>query len=165
VTVVRPADTDDAAAIVAVRLASWRATYGPHLPAHAWGEFDPAARTARLAQSIGAGSTRVLVASREDAIAGYTFSGAARDDDLPDGTGEIYAIYVHPSSWSTGTGRALVTATLTELGQLPVVLWVLEVNARAQRFYERAGFVPDGAVKPAEMPGGVSLPELRYRRG
>jgi ribosomal protein S18 acetylase RimI-like enzyme len=163
VTVVRAASADDATAIIAVRLASWRATYADHLPPHVWDEFDQAGRAQRLAESITAGLTRVLVACQDDTIVGYTFSGPTRDDDLPDETGEIYAIYVHPSAWSTGAGRALMTATLADLGQVPVVLWVLEVNDRARRFYERAGFVPDGAVKPADMPGGVTLPELRYR--
>ena len=161
---VRPAASTDAADIVAVRLASWRATYGPYLPPHVWDDFDPAARAARLAASIEAGSMRVLVAAADATVVGYSFSGACRDDDVPAGTGEVYAIYVQPSSWSTGAGRALMSATLDSFGEVPVVLWVLEVNARARRFYELAGFVADGTVKPAEMPGGVTLPELRYRR-
>jgi ribosomal protein S18 acetylase RimI-like enzyme len=162
---IRAATSADATDIIAVRLASWQATYGPYLPPHAWDEFDQPGRTARLAESIETGSTRVLVATTAASIVGYTFSGACRDDDVPDGTGEVYAIYVHPSAWSTGAGRALMTATLDALGKIPVVLWVLEVNARARRFYELAGFEPDGAVKPADMPGGVTMPELRYRRG
>ncbi len=90
--------------------------------------------------------------------------GAARDDDLPGGTSEVYAIYVHPDAWSTGAGRALMTEALVQLGDVAVVLWVLEDNHRARRFYERAGFVADGSRKHAEMPGGP-IPEVRYRRG
>jgi hypothetical protein len=55
-----------------------------------------------------------------------------------------------------------MAATLDELGR-PVTLWVLEANDRARRFYEIAGFLPDGSRKPADLPGGVRLPELRYR--
>ena len=80
------------------------------------------------------------------------------------GTREIYAIYVHPDAWSTGAGRALMTAALDDLGAGPVVLWVLTVNRRAQRFYRLAGFRPDGTEKLADMPDG-QLPEIRYRRG
>jgi RimJ/RimL family protein N-acetyltransferase len=42
-----------------------------------------------------------------------------------------------------------------------VVLWVLKDNTRARRFYERAGFAPDGATHVLEGLGGVT--EVRYR--
>lgn len=163
--VVRPAVGDDAAAVIAVRQAAWRAAYGPYLPAHVWDEYDAPAATARLHDSIVRRSLDVLVAAPAGTVVGYTFSGAARDDDLPSGTGEVYAIYVDPAHWSSGVGHALLTATLARLGERAVVLWVLEANARARRFYDRAGFRPDGAVKAAQLPGGVELPELRYRTG
>ena len=44
-----------------------------------------------------------------------------------------------------------------------VTLWVLEANTRARRFYEKAGFAPDGTSKPADL-FGVMLPKLRYRK-
>ncbi len=97
-------------------------------------------------------------------MVGYVFFGTARDEDVPAGTAEIYAIYVHPDAFSTGAGRALMDAALADLGdEVPVVLWVLTANDRARRFYARAGFEPDGAEKDADMPGGT-LPEMRYRR-
>ena len=43
-----------------------------------------------------------------------------------------------------------------------IMLWVLEDNARARRFYERAGFAPDGARHGLPDLGGVT--EIRYRR-
>jgi ribosomal protein S18 acetylase RimI-like enzyme len=160
---VRPATPQDAAAVTAVRNASWQAAYGPYLPASYWDEYDSAAATDRLARSIGSGRLNVLVAET-DSIIGYVFHGPHRDDDLDPDVGEVYAIYVHPDAWSTGAGRALMAAALEALGSRPVVLWVLTVNDRARRFYELAGFTPDGAVKDADMPGGT-IPELRYRRG
>jgi GNAT superfamily N-acetyltransferase len=79
--------------------------------------------------------------------------------------GELYALYVHPAWWSTGTGRALmdhVLARVSRAGYPCVLLWVLERNARARTFYERAGFRPDGASHVLEGLGGVI--EIRYRR-
>jgi GNAT superfamily N-acetyltransferase len=79
--------------------------------------------------------------------------------------GELYALYVHPAWWSTGTGRALmdhVLAKVSRAGFPNVMLWVLERNARARRFYERAGFRPDGARHVLDGLGGVV--EIRYRR-
>ena len=56
-------------------------------------------------------------------------------------------------------------ATLDALRTRPVTLWVLEANERARRFDPRVGFVWDGSRKPADLSGGVQLPELRYRPG
>ena len=43
------------------------------------------------------------------------------------------------------------------------LLWVLEDNPRARRFYERAGWAPDG-VRKAEERFGVRAAEVRYRK-
>ncbi len=161
---IRPAVPDDAAAIIDVRIASWNAAYAVHLPADAWADYDPDAASRRLAQTIKIGPTRVLVADDGNRIVGFTMFGAARDDDVPHGTSEVYSIYVHPDAWSTGAGRDLMSHTLAALDGTLVALWVLEDNDRARRFYELAGFVADGSRKHAEMPGGP-VPEVRYRRG
>jgi ribosomal protein S18 acetylase RimI-like enzyme len=160
---VRPGTPADAGAIIAVRIASWRGAYGAYLPANYWDEYDRATATHRTADAISSGRWDVFVAET-DSIIGYVIYGAARDDDVPPGTGEVYAIYVHPDAWSTGAGRALMDAALAAFGDRTVVLWVLTVNERARRFYDLAGFVADGAEKDADMPGGT-IPELRYRRG
>jgi GNAT superfamily N-acetyltransferase len=78
---------------------------------------------------------------------------------------ELYALYVHPAWWSTGTGRALmerVLARSSRAGYSSITLWVLRDNQRARRFYEKAGFAADGATNVLTGLGGV--PELRYRR-
>ena len=78
---------------------------------------------------------------------------------------ELYALYVHPAWWSTGTGRALMDQVLAKVcaaGYACITLWVLEANARARRFYQRAGFAPDGARHVLDDLGGVA--EIRYRR-
>jgi GNAT superfamily N-acetyltransferase len=161
---VRAATPADARAIAEVRLASWRATYGPLLPPSVWDEMDLDVWTDRTAQRIANGATSALVAEAGGAVRAFAFYGPCRDDDLP-GAGEVYAIYAHPEDWSTGLGRALLPAAVEAVEATPVVLWVLEDNPRARRFYELAGFVADGARKPADMPGGVQLPEVRYRFG
>ena len=78
---------------------------------------------------------------------------------------ELYALYVAPAYWSTGAGRALMGRVLEEAqaeGYPRIVLWVLEQNARARRFYERAGFRQRGRKHPLSWLGGV--PEVCYVR-
>jgi len=78
---------------------------------------------------------------------------------------ELYALYVRPAWWSTGTGRALMEKVLARsaaAGYRSITLWVLRDNQRARRFYDRAGFAPDGATNVLTGLGGVH--EVRYRR-
>lgn len=78
---------------------------------------------------------------------------------------ELYALYVAPACWSTGAGRALLGRVLEEAqadGYPRIVLWVLEQNARARRFYERSGFRRRGRTHQLDWLGGV--PEVCYVR-
>ncbi|NRQ36763.1 GNAT family N-acetyltransferase [Nonomuraea sp. NN258] len=63
--------------------------------------------------------------------------------------------------FSTGMGRALMAATVDRAGAAELGLWVLRDNARARRFYERAGFTPSGR---ARTEGDPPLAEVHYRR-
>ena len=98
--------------------------------------------------------------SRQPVATGpFTAAGLAGE------TAEVYAIYLAPTAWSTGAGRALMDTALTGLragGYRRVVLWVLTGNVRARRFYEKAGFAPDGATNVLAALGDVE--ELRYAR-
>ncbi|GAA0360860.1 hypothetical protein GCM10010319_42950 [Streptomyces blastmyceticus] len=81
-------------------------------------------------------------------------------------TGELYALYVHPRLIGTGVGRMLLTAVHTDAVTCDfrtLLLWVLRDNPRARRFYELAGYAPDGAVQYDDYDG-IPVPEVRYRR-
>jgi ribosomal protein S18 acetylase RimI-like enzyme len=90
---------------------------------------------------------------------------AARAGAAEQATAELYAIYVAPQWWSAGAGRALMTAVLESARRArygAINLWVLADNARARRFYERAGFAPTGESQLLPGLGGVT--EVRYQR-
>jgi len=55
-----------------------------------------------------------------------------------------------------------VLARTSRDGYQCITLWVLRDNARASRFYGRAGFAPDGASHVLDGLGGVT--EVRYLR-
>jgi RimJ/RimL family protein N-acetyltransferase len=74
-------------------------------------------------------------------------------------------IYVTPAWWSAGVGWTLMGSVLSALeagGYRRVVLWVLADNARARRFYERAGFAADGGSNVLTGLGCVL--EVHYSR-
>jgi ribosomal protein S18 acetylase RimI-like enzyme len=180
---IRDAAAADIAAIEAVRRASWRAAYAgligqAFLDRATSGRFDPlkpAASRRTLVAVAGSGPTVVGYASfgPERALHALTLTPAAPPGNLPRFTqagsagqvGELYAIYVDPACWSRGTGRALMDAAvtgLTAVGYGKAVLWVLDSNARARRFYEIAGWSPDGTDNRLSSLGGVM--ETRYTR-
>jgi len=106
-----------------------------------------------------------IVAQDETGIVGFVTCGPLEDPTPDPGVGEVYAIYVHPRAWSQGVGRQLFVRAaelLRVVGYREAVLWVLETNVRARRFYEIAGWHPDGATK-TEHRGTVELREVRYR--
>jgi ribosomal protein S18 acetylase RimI-like enzyme len=167
---IRPAVEDDMAAIAEIRVRSWQAAYRGIVPQGYLDSMRPEADADRRRARFAA----ARLDSRQDAVgtiagapAGWVAFGRYRDDPPGRPPGEVYAIYVHPDHWGRGVGQALIRHAVRELraaGMAPVLLWVLEENARARRFYERAGFRPDGGRHLFEI-AGVHLPELRYRLG
>ena len=160
---VRPATAADAEAIGAVQERGWQVAYRHIFPAAelAAGGFIQVERwRSRLARPPRGWAT--FVAERAGAVVGFAAVGPSRDER---GLGELYAIYVDPDAWSTGAGRALIQRCEAQLRTEYAVatLWVLEDNQRARGFYERAGWLPDGARK-TERRWGIRAAEVRYRK-
>jgi GNAT superfamily N-acetyltransferase len=175
--VIRSASTADAAQIAAVMRDSWLAAYDGIIAPAIIDRATAPDGGARVRQSFRTRPWQRMIAAVEADIVGYASFGPERDVlEVPwpypltsAGSGgqvaELYALYVHPSRWSTGTGRALMDQVLAKVrtaGYACITLWVLEANARARRFYQRAGFAPDGARHVLDDLGGVT--EIRYRR-
>lgn len=167
----RPARSEDVAEIAEIHVRSWQAAYAGLIPQSYLDSLAPAQRVPGWAQTIRAedavrGGTLVATDDRGRPV-GFAHVRESRDDDAPaERVGEVWAIYLKPSAWGTGVGRALMTAAvgrLTQLGYEQVTLWVLDSNARARRFYEAAGFRADGAVKDDDSRG-FPLREVRYRK-
>ncbi|TDW66413.1 GNAT family N-acetyltransferase [Kribbella pratensis] len=143
------------------RIASWRGAFSGLVPQDFLDAMDPASIAASWTESIAAGRSRLYVAAVNDRIVGYAGVGPERDPSAPPKTGELYALFVHPSHWGVGAGRALANAAcsdLREAGCVNVWLWVLEANARARRFYTTYGFVETGDRTHSSLN---DLPEIR----
>ena len=159
---VRRARPDDAAAIADLHVRTWQTAYEHVFGAERLATLDAEARRPRWEQILRDAEQSVLVAEQDGRVGGVATVGASRD---PDAEGEIWGIYAAPEAWGTGAGRELMRAGLDELrsrGHRDAILWVLEDNPRARRFYEREGWTLDGAAKRDEFLG-VEVPEVRYR--
>ena len=100
-----------------------------------------------------------FAAVHEGEVVGFSGSGPARDDDAPRPL-ELYFINMLAEFRSTGTGQKLFDAAI---GDQPAYLWVLSSNMRARHFYEKNGFVADGA-EHTEPFLGEEIHEVRYVR-
>jgi GNAT superfamily N-acetyltransferase len=145
---VRAATPEDADAIGAVHVESWRWAYRGQLPDDLLDGLDPAERGAGWGRILETGDADVIVAEDDDRIVGFASASASRDDDATAATGEVLTVYVVEEAVGTGAGRALLAGAqglLRARGHTRATLWVLESNDRARRFYERNGWTWDGA--------------------
>jgi GNAT superfamily N-acetyltransferase len=155
---IRLGTPDDAKGVARVHVETWQAAYAHALPREqlqALSLEDAVERSRRWPPTF--------VAEQDGEILGFVSVGSSRD---PGTDGELFAIYVHPQHWGTGTGRALIQAgedELRRLGHHDAVLWVLDDNPRARRFYELAGWSPDGAAREIHI-FGFDVPEIRYAK-
>lgn len=147
-----------------VHAETWRAAYSDVLPASAF-DVDQRRRWWRqVLEREPRPGLAVFVGEAQGRIVGFTSVGPARDE--PSGVGELYAIYVHPSAWGTGAGRALIERAEESMRSSDfseAMLWVLEGNERAERFYRAAGWTHDGGRKVEEFQG-AEIAEVRYRK-
>src|SRR5690242_6480056 len=105
---------------------------------------------------------RLTVAEDFERIVGFSYVGPSETA----GAAELYAIHVDPVVVGSGVGRLLMVNALEQLaavGGERAVLWVLEDNERARRFYDRGGWMADGETR-VEAIGGEPVKQLRYSR-
>ncbi|MFF4582536.1 GNAT family N-acetyltransferase [Streptomyces sp. NPDC001389] len=168
-TRIRAMGRADIEAVSTIRVRGWRAAYAGLIPRtylDAMTVEDDAERRRQWFARPGR-TSRDLVALGDGGPVGWICLGPCRDE-LPDraGAAEVYALYVTPDLIGTGIGRRLLDeahAGMRDEGFTESVLWVLDGNERARRFYERAGYRPDGAARDDDYDG-TALTELRYRR-
>lgn len=113
---------------------------------------------------VGLRMPSTLIAVDGIAIRGLVTTGLCREMDFPN-FGELTAIYVDPAHVRTGVGRLLITAARQRLrlvGVTGALLWVLDGNVPARRFYERDGWRLDGACRTATF-GNSAVKQVRYR--
>jgi GNAT superfamily N-acetyltransferase len=99
---------------------------------------------------------------RSGELIGFAAAGPERSGH-PVYRREVYAIYVLPSHQRRGVGRALMQAVAARLAaerSAAMLLWVLEANAPARRFYATLGGTVVGE-QPIEI-GGAILKEVAY---
>ncbi len=162
---VRPATLADARAMAEVHVLSARTFYREIVPddRHSPDLEDRLAMWLRLIDDAAGWS---FVVTDAEAIIGVCHAGPARDDDVPPRAGEILIMYMHPDYVGLGISQRLFSETVARLRDdryRSAVLWVIENNPRARRFYERQGWSLDPSALPRQIGPYEDVREVRYR--
>ena len=166
---IHTATGDDASAIAAVHVASWRETYAGLMPQTMLNGLSVSDRTARWARILGQAERPegpgVFVTEHGGHLVGFASSGSQRDPNLvaQGFTGKITAIYVLQDMQGRGAGKRLMAAMVEDLqggDHDAVSLWVLRENLWARRFYEYLGGLIIGEKQ--DHRGAVTFTEIAY---
>ena len=158
---IRRARLDDAAAIAEVHVRTWQAAYEHVFGAERLAGIDRAGREGLARRFATDAEYDAFVADDEGTIVGFVACGPPEDEDEQR---ELFAIYVLPDAWGTSAATGLMHAALDAMqgrGAPSAILWVLDDNPRARRFYEREGWQADGSAESEYL--GVTVPLVRYR--
>ncbi|WP_200847004.1 N-acetyltransferase [Microbacterium sp. 18062] len=158
---VRAASSEDAAAMAHVHVASWREAYRRTLvPDEVLDAPDFVERRERFWSSALTdprwAASRVAVAEHRGTVIGIAMSEPV--DGLP-WTRHLDVLYVLAAHHGTGVGAALLNAVIDPAED--AALWVGDPVPRAQAFYRREGFVPDGTVKIEDGIRAIRMVRLR----
>lgn len=164
---IREAKPADAQTIAEIHVAAWQVAYRELLPKWYLDKQSVEKRRDFWQDLLSnPGPSKVALSEEANGITGFCSYGPTRDDDLP-GTAEIYAIYIRPDKWRSGAGRALCGVAFRDAALrecTSITAWVFRDNPAARAFYERLGFISDGAARTENARIDTSLHEMRYRK-
>lgn len=155
---VRPARSEEAALVAELAAATFPLACPPGMSDENIAAFiEENLGEARFEQYLASDEAEVCVYDEDGSLLGYTLAFRGAKAVPADGLGVdalpamlLSKCYARPEQHGKGIARALLQAVLgsaREHGMNGVWLNVNSVNHRAQRFYEKHGFVRVGAVR------------------
>jgi len=167
---IRRAQPSDAEALAVLHVRAWQWAYRGQLPDEyldrLTGTIERRVEWRRAALENITSEYRTWVAEFDGRIIGFADTGPVEDLDPEAKIAKLYTLYLDETVVGQGVGRALLIHAMDDLarrGYREAILWVLDNNLRARRFYEAAGWYEDGATQ-VESLGDVEVREVRYRR-
>jgi len=164
---VRAARAEDVPEIVRIQVDTWRTAYARLLPPAVLAAATPERAGAEWSAAVlDPPSDRhvVLVAIEQRWTVGFVAFGPSEQDGGPDRTGVLQTLLVEPRWGRRGHGSRLLAAAVDHLrsgGMARAEVWLLDGDAVSRRFYESAGWQPDGTVRML-VDGELTLREARF---
>jgi GNAT superfamily N-acetyltransferase len=163
----REPSLEDAADLGRVHQQCWIETYESLVPPQFWEHSTEERRIGMWERMLRRRepARRLVLAEVDGSIVGFALAGAALAREHPGFPPaealEVRMLYLKRSSHGSGVGQQLLDAVL--LPGEPAQLWVAEANPRAEAFYRRNGFAPDG-VRDPNAHQGTDLTAIRMLR-
>lgn len=122
---------------------SWLETYNDKMPK----EFLKNWTLENCQKRTKFNADNTIVAIYDNEVVGFCCWCKSRDEDLIN-CGEVQAIYILKEHQGNGLGKLLMNECLFRLSCYNrIVIWVLDNNKKAIKFYKNFGFVFDGVKK------------------
>ena len=159
----RTATLTDAVEIARVQTASWQTSYRGILPDSILDTMDTARRASMRREILLDGDALNLVAydTTFGDLVGFCNAGRSRRQGA--GVGELYEIYIVDRAKRFGLGRDMfehVTDWCRANRMTAMIVWVLDNNHHARRFYEAMG--GRAATRVSSTVRGYPVVELSY---
>ena len=152
-------DNDDLLLISDIYEQSWRMTYKGMLPSRYLKKLPVGNWKYRINRF---GSRSMVMVSGGEYIGTVSFGKSSIEKYSE--WGEVYSIYLLPRYTGMGLGKRLMDSALLELkkqGYSKVLLFALEKNLAARKFYENYGFTASGDMMKKKF-GHKMVTEVMY---
>ncbi|MCK5758314.1 MAG: GNAT family N-acetyltransferase [Clostridiales bacterium] len=116
--------------------------------------FGQQRRLMGFTKEIEKGSPVNYLVYNDDEPIGVLTYGPSRYIEVDAKTIELWRVYFLPGYWGQGAAKLAVDLILSDIkadGYKRVILWAMEENLRARRFYEKYGFSKTGEILDAEL--------------
>lgn len=157
---IRQARPQDCARIAQVHVEAWKQAYRGLMRNEVLDDPEFVTRRKRMWNAILTdpkyADRSPAVAERDGQIVGIAMTGPPSDDDAT-WDRQLYVLYLLHDHHGSGVAAELVRNVLNPSES--AALWVADPNPRAQAFYAKIGFRPDGTT---QLEDGVR--EIRMRR-
>ncbi len=167
---VRVAWSDDAPAIAAVQVLTWREEYAGLLPPDVLAAMDPDRFAAAWQQALtrpADARNRVLVALERTTVRGFAVTQPSPDPDAdPVADGEVADLVVSPGHRRVGHGSRLLHAAVDTLRAdrfTRATCWLTAEDDVRRRFLTEQGWAADGAHRSLDLhdDGSVLVKQVR----
>ena len=152
-------EKDDLREISGIYEKSWKKTYKGMLPSGYLKRIPEGNWADRINRF---GSRSMVVVSGDEYIGTISF-GASHISQY-EGLGEVFSLYVLPQYTGKGIGKLLMdraVAELKALGYSRIILFALDRNLVARRFYERYGYTASGDLMKKKF-GHKTVTQVMY---
>ncbi len=163
---IRSIKKSDIKSIATIHRECWQTAYRGLLPQSYLNSLTQESFERRWTNGLSVNNDVVrLVATKNSQPIGFIVGLENRTPEkCPESSGEIWALYVHPSHWEKGAGKLLFREfqkVMKGKGHKKIFLLALESHARRRAFYEKLAGVIYPATQSLEINGGKFL-EVAY---